>query len=172
MGSMGHGHDTPVPEMLMENGRYSDERFIDMMVPHHQGAVEMAEVALRNAEHEEIRQLSEIIVSTQRAEIKELKSIKQEQFGTRQVPMQMSPEQMADMGMMTDSQELANQEPFDRAFIDAMIPHHRSAIEMANVASEESRIPRIKELAGEIITAQQQEIEQLQQWREEWYPEH
>lgn len=170
MGGMGYG--TPASEMLMENGSYSDERFIDAMVPHHQGAVEMAQVALENAEHEEIRQLSENIVSTQRAEIRELKSIKQEQFGTRQVPMQMSPEQMADMGMMTNPQELANQEPFDRAFIDAMIPHHRSAIEMAEVASEESRIPRIRELAGEIITAQQQEIEQLQQWREVWYPKH
>lgn len=168
MGGMGHG--TPASEMLMENGSYSDERFIDAMVPHHQGAVEMARVALENAEHEEIRQLSENIVSTQRAEIEELKSIKQEEFGTSRVPMQMSPEQMADMGMMTDPQELANQEPFDRAFIDAMIPHHRSAIEMAEVASDESSIPRIKELAGEIITTQQQEIEQLQQWREVWYP--
>jgi cytochrome c5 len=36
--------------MLMENGEYSDERFIDAMVPHHQGAIEMAQVALENAE--------------------------------------------------------------------------------------------------------------------------
>ena len=41
--------------MLMEDGRYSDERFIYAMVPHHRGAVEMAEVAFENAEHEEKR---------------------------------------------------------------------------------------------------------------------
>jgi Domain of unknown function (DUF305) len=40
--------------MLMENGEYSDERFIDAMVPHHQGAIEMAQVALEDAEHPEI----------------------------------------------------------------------------------------------------------------------
>ena len=73
--------------MLMENGRYSDKRFIDAMVPHHRGAVEMAEVALENAEHEETRQLSKAIVSAQEAGIEELKGIKQEVFGTSRVPM-------------------------------------------------------------------------------------
>src|SRR3712207_9170504 len=62
--------------MLTQNGRYSDERFIDAMVPHHQGAVEMARVALKNAEHDEIVQLSENIISSQQAEIQELKAIK------------------------------------------------------------------------------------------------
>ena len=65
----------------MEDGKYSDKTFIDAMVPHHQSAVEMAEVALPNAEHEEIKQLSRNIISTQRAEIGELKAIKQQQSG-------------------------------------------------------------------------------------------
>src|SRR3954470_3832515 len=56
-------------EMLMENGTYSDERFIDAMVPHHQGAIDMAQVALENAEHPEIRTLAENIISAQEAEI-------------------------------------------------------------------------------------------------------
>ena len=50
---MGHGSGGMASEMLMENGKYSDERFIDAMVPHHQGAIEMAEVALENAQHQE-----------------------------------------------------------------------------------------------------------------------
>jgi uncharacterized protein (DUF305 family) len=156
--------------MLMENGRYSDERFIDAMVPHHQGAVEMARVALENAEHKEIMQLSRNIISAQQVEIEELKSIKMQEFGTSQVPMEMSPRKMQSMGMM-DPQELANRKPFDRAFIDAMIPHHQSAIEMARVASEKSENPQIKELAENIVSAQQAEIEQLKQWRVDWYPE-
>jgi uncharacterized protein (DUF305 family) len=140
------------------------------MVPHHQGAIAMAEVALKNAEHEEIIQLSRNIVSSQQAEIEDLKSIKQEEFGTSNVPMEMSPKQMRGMGMMMDPQQLANQKPFDEAFIDAMIPHHRSAIEMAQVALENSDNPKIKELAQNIIGAQQREIEQMKQWRKEWYP--
>ena len=155
---------------LMENGKYSDERFIDEMVPHHQGAVEMAEVALENAEHGEVKQLSENIVSTQRSEIEELKEIKQEEFGTSEVPMQMDEGQMEDMGM-TNPQSLADEKPFDRAFIDAMTPHHRSAVEMAEVARKESGNPRIRELSGDIIEAQERELSRMQTWRENWYPE-
>ncbi len=169
-GSMDMGSGGMAREMVMENGKYSDRAFIDAMVPHHQGAVDMAEVALQNAEHEEIKQLSRNIISTQRTEIEELKAIKQQEFGASKVPMEMSAQEMQMMGM-TDPDELANKEPFDKAFIDAMIPHHQSAIEMAQVALEESDKPRIKELAKNIVTAQQREIEQMLQWRQAWYPE-
>jgi len=157
-------------QMVMEDGRYSDERFIDAMVPHHQGAVEMAEVALENAEHQEIRNLAEDIVTAQEAEIEQLKRIKQQEFGTSEVPMEMSAEEMEAMGM-TDPDELANKEPFDKAFIDAMIPHHKSAIAMAQVALEESDNPRIREIASAIVDAQKKEIAQMEEWREEWYPQ-
>jgi uncharacterized protein (DUF305 family) len=169
-GSMGMGSGGMAKQMVMENGKYSDRRFIDAMVPHHQGAIAMAEVALKNAQHEEIIQLSRKIISSQQAEIEELKSIKQEEFGTSNVPMELNQEQMRSMGMMMDPQQLANKEPFDKAFIDAMIPHHRSATEMAEVASEKSENARIKELAGDVINAQKREIEQMKQWRKEWYP--
>jgi uncharacterized protein (DUF305 family) len=170
-GSMGMGSKGMARQMVMENGKYSDRRFIDAMVPHHQGAIAMAEVALKNAKHEEIIKLSRNIIASQQAEITELKSIKQKEFGTSQVPMEMSQEQMRGMGMMMDPQQLANQKPFDKAFIDAMIPHHQSAIEMAQVAHEKSKIPAIKELAENIMSAQKREIERMKQWRKEWYPE-
>jgi uncharacterized protein (DUF305 family) len=169
-GSMGMGSGGMAKQMVMENGKYSDKAFIDAMVPHHQGAIAMAEVALKNAQHEEIIQLSRKIISSQQAEIEELKSIKQEEFGTSNVPMEMNQEQMRSMGMM-DPQQLANKESFDKAFIDAMIPHHQSAIYMAQVASEKSKIPEIKDLAQNIVSAQKQEIEQMRHWRDQWYPE-
>jgi len=156
-------------EMLMENGEYSDQRFIDAMVPHHQGAIEMAEVALQNAEHPELRQLAENVISTQQAEIEELRSIKEQEFGTSEVPMQMSPDEMEMMGM-EDPAELANQRPFDEAFINAMIPHHESAIEMAQVALAESGNSAVRDLAGRIVDDQTREIEQMRGWLEEWYP--
>jgi uncharacterized protein (DUF305 family) len=129
-GSMGMGSGGMARQMVMENGKYSDRRFIDAMVPHHQDAIAMAEVALKNAQHAEIKDLSRNIVSTQWAEIGELKSIKKEEFGTSNVPMERS-------------QELARSELFDRAFIDAMISHHQSAIEIAKIAYENSENPRI-----------------------------
>ena len=172
MQGMDHGSgSTSASEMLMENGEYSDERFIDAMAPHHQGAVDMARVALANAEHPEIRQLAENVISSQEAEIKELRSIKEEQFGDPEIPTEMSPEEMQMMGAMEDPGELEKEEPFDRAFIDAMIPHHESAIEMAEIANEETSNPRIKDLTRRVTEAQEAEIEQMTTWREEWYPE-
>ncbi len=167
-GDMGSGG--MAREMVMENGKYSDRAFIDAMVPHHLGAVDMARVALENAEHQEIKQLSRNIISTQQTEIEDLKAIKEKEFGTSEVPMEMSAGEMEAMGM-TDPDALANREPFDRAFIDAMIPHHRSAIEMARVAYRESDDPEIRTLAEGIVEAQNREIEQMTQWRKEWYPE-
>jgi uncharacterized protein (DUF305 family) len=173
---MGHGSMSMetgdmARQMVVQNGKYSDRRFIDAMVPHHQGAIAMAQVALKNAEHEQIKELSRNIVSTQQAEIEELKAIKKEVFGTSGVPMDMSPQQMRSMGMMMNPQHLAQSKPFDKAFIGAMIPHHQSAIEMAKVADKESENPRIKELAVNIVSAQEREIEQMRRWREQWYPE-
>jgi uncharacterized protein (DUF305 family) len=165
-----HGPGGMASGMLMKNGKYSDERFIDAMVPHHEGAVDMARVALKYAEHPEIEQLAENIISTQKAEIQDLKSIKQEEFGTSRVPMNMSMGQMKSMGMMNPG-DLAKKDPFDKAFIDAMIPHHQSAIEMAGVALKETDNPKIKELAANIVEAQKHEISQMKQWRKQWYQE-
>jgi uncharacterized protein (DUF305 family) len=162
---MGGGHGA-----MLTEGNYSDRRFIDLMVPHHRGAVQMSRVALENAEHEEVRRLAQNIIRSQRAEIEELRDIRRQRYGTSRVPTQMDQGEMQMMGM-TDPQELAGQEPFDGAFIDAMIPHHRSAIEMARVAREQTENPRIRRLAEDIIREQQREIEQMRRWREEWYPE-
>jgi uncharacterized protein (DUF305 family) len=131
----------------------------------------MAQVALENAEHSEILALAEDVVAAQETEIGQLKSIKQEQFGTSEVSMDMSKEEMEGMGMAMDPQELANQDPFDKAFIDNMIPHHESAIAMAQVVLGESENPEIREIAGAIVDAQEREIEQMRSWRDEWYPE-
>jgi uncharacterized protein (DUF305 family) len=170
-GSMGMGSGGMAKQMVTKNGEYSDEAFIDAMVPHHQGAIAMAKVALKNTEHEQIKELSRNILASQQAEIEELKAIKKEEFGTSDVPMEMSSEQMRGMGVMMDPQSLANKEPFAEAFIEAMIPHHQSAIDMATVANQESENPRIKELAENIVSAQKGEIEQMKRWREQWYQE-
>jgi uncharacterized protein (DUF305 family) len=60
--------------------------------------------------------------------------------------------------------------PFDRAFIDAMVPHHRSAIEMAKVAQRAGlSSPELNGIALNIIDSQQQEIDRMLAWREKWY---
>ena len=61
--------------------------------------------------------------------------------------------------------------PFDAQFIDSMIEHHRGAIAMAEQALKESQRPEIKQLAQNIITSQQSEIDQMMGWRKQWYPD-
>lgn len=176
MAGMDHGEmsagdmDAMSRDMVMPNGEYSDKAFIDAMVPHHEGAVEMAEVARENAEHAEIRNLSEEIISAQRSEIEMFGEIRQEKFGSAEGQMEMDEQDMQAMGM-SDPEELSKAEPFDKAFIDDMIPHHESAIAMAEVAREKTEDPEIREIANDIVSAQEREIEQMEQWREEWYPE-
>jgi uncharacterized protein (DUF305 family) len=60
--------------------------------------------------------------------------------------------------------------PFDQAFIDAMVPHHREAIEMAEAAQGRGLTqPDLEKIANDIISSQQREIDQMLAWREQWF---
>jgi uncharacterized protein (DUF305 family) len=64
----------------------------------------------------------------------------------------------------------SGQVPFDQAFIDAMVPHHREAIEMAKVAQSRGLTqPDLEKIANDIISSQQREIDQMLDWREQWF---
>lgn len=164
------GSESTAPHMMAQTGAYSDERFIDMMVPHHQGAIDMAKVAQEKAEHPEIKQLADNVISSQQQEIDELKAIREQEYGSSETPAHMDPSEMESMGMLTPDQ-LANQQPFDKAFIDSMLPHHSSAIVMASGAYMHSDNSQITRIARGIIDAQATEVGQLIGWREQWYPE-
>jgi uncharacterized protein (DUF305 family) len=60
--------------------------------------------------------------------------------------------------------------PFDQAFIDAMVPHHEEAIEMAKAAESRGLTqPDLDEIANDITSSQQREIDQMLEWREQWF---
>lgn len=52
--------------------------------------------------------------------------------------------------------------PTDRAFVAEMLPHHRSAVAMAEIAQAEGTSPFVKKLAADIIRTQNSEIGQMQ----------
>ncbi|HLI27954.1 MAG TPA: DUF305 domain-containing protein [Chloroflexota bacterium] len=156
-----------------------DQQFIDMMVPHHQGAVEMARIALQRASRPEIRQLADDIARSQSAEIDQLRAWRQAWFGSpdtpplSQMPMLAGATGGAEMvhDMSAEVEQLrAAPEPFELAFIDLMIPHHQSAIEAARLALERAEHEELRALAQAIIAAQQREIDQLRAWRAAWFP--
>jgi len=58
---------------------------------------------------------------------------------------------------------------FEQSFLQQMIQHHRSALEMAKMVTDHTKRPELRELGDKIITAQQQEIEQMTKWLADWY---
>ena len=58
---------------------------------------------------------------------------------------------------------------FDKAFIETMIIHHQGAIDMAREAQQKAKHAEIKQLSGEIISAQSKEIDMMQDWNKEWF---
>lgn len=89
--------------------------------------------------------------------------------GSMNSPGSSSPMPMNDSSMM--NMELSPKDAsFDLRFIDGMTPHHEGAIAMAQEALQKSKRPEIKQLAQNIIDAQQQELAQMKTWRSTWYP--
>jgi uncharacterized protein (DUF305 family) len=63
----------------------------------------------------------------------------------------------------------ASDEKYDQRFLEAMIMHHEDAVEMAEDALEKSDRAEVKQLAQEIIRTQKGEIEQMEEWINQWY---
>lgn len=57
---------------------------------------------------------------------------------------------------------------YDKAFIQEMIGHHESAVDMAELSATNAKHPEIKQLSEEIIKAQTTEIDQMRQWQMDW----
>ena len=60
---------------------------------------------------------------------------------------------------------------YDLQFLDQMIAHHQMGVMMTQHMAEDSDRAEMRDLANRIITAQQREITQMQQWRQQWYPD-
>lgn len=151
-------------------GNGADLAFVSQMIPHHQSAVEMAEIAEKQAERDELRTLASDIIEAQTAEITTLEALKSdlEAANIEEGDLGIS-DDMAGMNM--DSGMLKTADPFDREFIDMMIGHHQGAIRMARAEMTDGANPQAQRLAEEVIAAQTREIEQMNEWRKEWYGE-
>ncbi len=156
-----------------------DQHFIEQMVPHHEDAISMAEMANTKAQRPEIKQLAKNIISSQGTEINQMKNWYKNWYG-RDLPtgsevmgqhgmMGSSGMHMGMMGNESDDQRLESASDFDKAFIEGMIPHHQMAVMMASMLKNGSTRQEMRQLADEIIKAQTDEIDQMREWYSEWY---
>ncbi|TMR93564.1 DUF305 domain-containing protein [Nonomuraea basaltis] len=139
----------------------ADVMFAQMMIPHHEQAVEMADLASTRASDPEIKELAAKIKAAQDPEIQTMKDWltdwRQPAEGGmgHSMPGVMSEEDMKKL-------EAAKGKNFDKLFAQQMIAHHNGAIGMAQTEQTSGSNPQAKELAKTIETTQQAEVEQLQ----------
>ena len=146
----------------------ADTEFAQMMIVHHEGAVEMAELAIEEAEGDEVRALAQRIAAAQGPEIETLTgwlgAWGQELPGEMDMGgMDHGAMQMDGMDQETVMAELSglSGNDFDRRFLEVMVEHHRGAIEMAEEHRAEGENAEALRLSGSIIDAQTLEITEM-----------
>jgi len=163
--------------------RPADQRFIVMMIPHHDGAIAMADLALTRARRPEIQALAQRIKASQTEENAQMRRWYRQWYGAN-VPawtlggpgsgMGMAGPMGMGMGgampgLATSLEALKAAPDFDRAFIEQMIPHHRVGVMMASHAQWHSQHPELRSLQAAMVRVQSQEIAQMELWYRQWY---
>jgi uncharacterized protein (DUF305 family) len=154
-------------------GNATEQAFLEGMVPHHTSAVAMARIAEDRAEHGEVKRLADDIISAQSSEIRQMENMHRRLFGSDLKPNPEAHEKLGveahEAGTDVDLRDLRTAQPFDRMFIDMVIPHHQGAIRQARAAHAKADDAELRRLATAIISAQSREIRQMNEWRTQWY---
>ena len=144
----------------------ADVMFAQMMIPHHEQAIEMSDMALdpTMGASEEILDLATQIKDAQDPEITQMKNLLM--AWNKPVAADSGMDHSSMMSGMMSSDEMAELgkkmgKDFDVAWAEAMIAHHEGAIEMANTVLDDGTNADIRALAQAVIKGQQAEIETL-----------
>ncbi|MGP4044695.1 DUF305 domain-containing protein [Streptomyces sp. 2A115] len=148
-----------------------DVAFAQGMIPHHQQALAMSEMAADQASSAKVKDLAARVEKAQDPEIKTMTGWLKA-WG-EDAPMESMPGMDHDMpGMgsdmpgMMDSKEMdelmkASGKDFDTMFLTMMVEHHKGAVEMATTEKEKGEYGPAKTLADDIVTAQNAEITEM-----------
>jgi uncharacterized protein (DUF305 family) len=155
-----------------------DVAFAQMMIVHHKGAIEMADLAETKATMPDVQKLAASIKSAQQPEIDEMTGwlnvwgepvtmpgmsgsmpSASPSDGGASDPMATSMPGMTPQDM--HSLQNASGMDFDRQFLTLMVQHHQGAIDMANTEVKSGKSPQATALAKSIIDSQSKEIQQM-----------
>jgi uncharacterized protein (DUF305 family) len=149
----------------------ADVTFTQNMIPHHQQAIEMAKLVESHTDRPELRTLADSIVASQGQEITQLQGWLKS-WGKPETPDGMAHGGMEMPGTMSEADMNRLMEStgtdFDLAFVEMMAAHHQGAIDMAKTELKDGSLPEVTQFAQKVIDDQQKEVDQLQQWEEEW----
>ncbi len=155
-----------------------DLMYIDMMIPHHESIIALAEVARDELTHPRLIEVAEAIIATQDAEIEKMESLRTEWY-PHAAPVSMDvlhgmPGMSGDMATMEQQmdpqwqvQTFCAAADKDLAFIDQVIPHHQMALDVSEAANDHAVHPELVTIAEAVIIAQQAEITELEAIRTE-----
>ena len=151
----------------------ADTAFAQMMIVHHEGAVEMAELAASDASTEEVRALGERIGAAQGPEIDLMASWLDawDEAGAAEEDMGGMDHGGMDMGGLSQEEAMAELEgadgtDLDRRFLELMIEHHRGAVAMSRTQQADGENDGPVSLAGRIIDDQEVEIAEMERMLE------
>lgn len=137
----------------------ADIMFLQMMIPHHEQAIEMSQLASSNTKNSDVLTLAAQILAAQQPEIDLMKKL----LTDAGQPL-ISDHGMGDNGMMgaNDMAELdvARDKTFDNLYLQGMIKHHSGAINMARGVTASSNT-EVSTLAKNIVQSQTAEIKKM-----------
>ncbi|MFE9044790.1 DUF305 domain-containing protein [Streptomyces sp. NPDC007818] len=169
MSGMDHGGKTATtsaapsaPSAPSATGSFNDAdvMFAQMMIPHHEQALEMAKLADGRAADAGIK---DIVAAVEKAQDPEIQKMKAWLKGWGRPESAGAGHSMAGMMSEQDMKRLAGAKggDFDRAFAELMIAHHEGAVTMARDEQRNGANAEAKALAGEVVRAQTAEITEL-----------
>lgn len=141
----------------------SEFSFLAGMVPHHQQAVQDAQLALTRSKRPEVRRLAREIVYTQKLEITQMNTWLDEWYPAEDrtpVVKAMNQEMVA---MNMPNLESFSGAAFDKAFLEGMVMHHQMGVEMVNSLLDQGLVKHreVRALAQGIRSAQEAEIAEM-----------
>jgi uncharacterized protein (DUF305 family) len=143
-----------------------DVMFAQMMIPHHQQAVQLADLAPQHTDNPALLKLASTIAGEQQPEIDAMKALLL-QWGADPAMGDHSGHGAAMQGMVDDATmtklESLKGPEFDTLWLQAMIGHHQGAIEMAKTEIAKGGSADMMTMAKSMVSAQQTEIDQMKQ---------